>query len=150
MDHYPKVNVEVQEHPTSASRHDSASSIDKANFHSPPSLVTSRQPSQTMSSNTNHSNTSAQQQMTSDPPTSDATAQQERKDSFHTDEKTAQELRAKFARYIDAPPPFSEQQYEHKTEEQQLNMRAYDYSKELSRMMGKQFVRGLRTDDDED
>lgn len=146
MDHYPRVNVQVQEHPSSASRHDSASSVSKeADFHSPPSLVPSRQPSQTMSSTINHSNASEQQRRTSDPPTSDAAAPQERKDSIHTDGQTAEKLKTEFARYTDAPPPFSEEQYENKTEEQQLNMRAHDYAKELSRMMGRQFVLGLKT-----
>lgn len=150
MDHYPEVNVEVQEHPTSASRHDSASSISKgATFHSPPSLVPSRQPSN-MSSTAPSSSVQAQQRTISDPPTSDATASQERKDSVHTDEKTAAKLKAEFARYTDAPPPFSEEQYENKTEEEQLSMRAHDYAKEISRMMGRQFVRGLKTHDAED
>ncbi|KAJ4382141.1 hypothetical protein N0V86_002470 [Didymella sp. IMI 355093] len=159
MDHYPEVNVEVQEHPSSASRHDSASSVAKAaNFHSPPSLVPSRQPSHNMSSDTAPSSTSTQKRTSSDPPTSGATAQQtaqqteqqERKDSIHTDEQTADKLKADFARYTDAPPPYSEEQYADKTEEQQLSMRTHDYAKELSRMMGQQFVRGLRTDDVED
>lgn len=158
MDHYPEVNVEVQEHPSSASRHDSASSVTKAaDFHSPPSLVPSRQPSHNMSSTTAPSNTSTQQHTSSDPATSDATEQQfeqqeqeDRKDSIHTDEQTAQKLKAELARYTDAPPPYSEEQYAHKTEEQQLSMRTHDYAKELSRMMGRQLVRGLKTDDEED
>jgi len=158
MDHYPEVNVEVQEHPSSASRHDSASSVTKAaDFHSPPSLVPSRQPSHNMSSTTAPSNTSTQQHTSLDPATSDATEQQfeqqeqqDRKDSIHTDEQTAQKLKAKFARYTDAPPPYSEEQYADKTEEQQLSMRTHDYAKELSRMMGRQLVRGLKTDDEED
>jgi flagellar biosynthesis GTPase FlhF len=159
MDHYPEVNVEVHEHPSSASRHDSASSVTKAaDFHSPPSLVPSRQPSHNMSSTTAPSNTSTQQHTLSDPATSDATEQQfeqqeqqeqqDRKDSI-TDEQTAQKLKAEFARYTDAPPPYSEEQYADKTEEQQLSMRTHDYAKELSRMMGRQLVRGLRTDEDD-
>lgn len=158
MDHYPEVKVKVQEHPSSASRHDSASSVTKdADFHSPPSLVPSRQPSHNMSSTTAPSSTSTQKPTSSDPPTSDAIAQnseqqndQDRKDSIHTDEQTAEKLKADFARYTDAPPPYSEEQYEDKTEEQQLSMRTHDYAKELSRMMGRQLVRGLKTDDVED
>lgn len=151
MDHYPEVNVEVQEHPSSASRHDSASSIAKAaDFHSPPSLVPSRQPSHNMSSTTAPSNTSTQQHTSSEAPTSDTTEQQDRKDSIHTDEQTAQKLKAEFARYTDAPPPYSEEQYTDKTEEQQLSMRTHDYAKELSRMMGRQLMGGLKTDDNED
>lgn len=149
MDQYPKVNVEVQEHPSTPSRHDSASSINKkSNFHSPPSLVTSRQPSQTMSSTTNNSNTSAQQ--TATPPTLNDTAPQERKDSLNADGRAAEELKAKFSRYIDAPPPYSDEQYEDKTEEQQFNMKTHDYAKELSRIMGQQFIRGLNTNNAEE
>lgn len=152
MDHYPEVNVEVQEHPSSASRHDSASSITKAvDFHSPPSLLPSPQPSHNMATTaTPNTSTQKQQKSASNPPTSDATEPQERKDSIHTDEQTAENLKAELARYTDAPPPFSEDQYENKTEEQQLSMRAHDYAKELSRMMGRQLVRGLNTDNKEE
>lgn len=100
-----------------------------------------------MSSTSVPSNTSVQQQNTSNSPTSDAS---ERKDSIHTDEQTAEKLKAEFARYTDAPPPFTEEQYENKSEEQQLSMRAHDYAKELSRMMGRQLVMGLKTDDVEE
>lgn len=103
-----------------------------------------------MSSTGAPSDASTQQNTNSNPPTSDATEQQERKDSIHTDEQTAKKLKAEFARYTDAPPPFTEQQYEDKTEEQQLSMRTQDYAKELSRMMGRQLVRGLKTTDTED
>lgn len=159
MDHYPEVNVQVQEQPSSASRHDSASSITKAaNFHSPPSLVPSRQPSHNMSSTTTSSYPVAQHRTSSNSPPLNETAQQaelqadqqERKDSIHTDEETAEKLKAEFARYTDAPPPYSEEQYADKTEEQQLSMRTHDYAKEISRMMGRQLVRGLRTDDVEE
>lgn len=148
MDHYPEVKVEEREFPTSASRHDSASSVTKAaNFHSPPSLVPSRQSSHIMANGT--SNTSAEQQSFSNPPRSDATEPQmsPRKDSLvHTNDETAEKIKAEFARYTDAPPPYSKQEYENKTEEQTLNMMTQDYAKELSRMMGRQLVRGLRTD----
>ncbi|KAJ8117237.1 hypothetical protein OPT61_g1521 [Boeremia exigua] len=148
MDHYPEVNVEVQEQPSSASRHDSASSVTKAaDFHSPPSLVPSRQSSHIMASTATASNASTEHQTASTPSTSNATESQERKDSVHTDEQTVEKLKTEFARYTDAPPPFSEQEYENKSEEQQLSMRAHDYAKELSRMMGRQLVGGLRTHD---
>src|SRR5690242_7888385 len=116
MDHYPEINVEVQEQPSSASRHDSASSVMKAaELHSPPSIVSSRQPSHTMTSAAAPSDTSNQQQTNSNPATSDDTESQERKDSVHTDEQTAQKLKVEFARYTDAPPPFTEGEYENKT-----------------------------------
>ncbi|KAJ4365979.1 hypothetical protein N0V95_000356 [Ascochyta clinopodiicola] len=151
MDHYPEINVEEREYPSSTSRHDSGSSVIKApDFHSPPSLVPSRQPSHTMSSAGASSSTLSQQQTTSAPPSPDVTDQPERKDSIHTDEQTAERLKAEFTRYTDAPPPYSEEQYENKTEEQQLSMRTQDYAKEISRMMGRQLVKGLETNDMQD
>lgn len=51
---------------------------------------------------------------------------------------------AEYAQYTDAPPPFSEKQYEGKSEEEQTQMRKDDYAKEIKRMMGKQLVRGLK------
>ncbi|KAH7380158.1 hypothetical protein BKA66DRAFT_368563, partial [Pyrenochaeta sp. MPI-SDFR-AT-0127] len=54
-------------------------------------------------------------------------------------------IEAELARYMDAPPPYSEKQYEGKSEEEQSNMRKRDYARELSRMMGRQLVRGLRS-----
>lgn len=110
-----------------------------------------------MSSDTALSSTSTQRNTSSNFQTSEATEQQfeqqeqqDRKDSIHTDEQTAQKLKAEFARYTDAPPPYSEEQYADKTEEQQLCMRTHDYAKELSRIMGRQLVRGLKTDDEDD
>ncbi|KZM28418.1 hypothetical protein ST47_g429 [Ascochyta rabiei] len=151
MDHYPEINVEEREYLLSASRQNSGSSIPKApDFHSPPSLVPSRQSSHTMSSAGAPTSTLLQQQTASHPPSSDATEQPERKDSIHTDEKTAEKLKAEFMRYTDAPPPYSEEQYENKTEEQQLSMRTQDYAKEISRMMGRQLVTGIKTDDTQD
>lgn len=151
MDHYPEVNVEEREYPSSASRHDSATLVTKgSDFHSPPSLVPSRQPSHTMPSTAAPSDTPAQQQITLNSSTSAAAEQQERKDSTCVDGQTAEKIKAEFARYTDAPPPFTEQQYENKTEEQALSMRTQDYAKELSRMMGRQLVRGLEANDTEE
>lgn len=147
MDHYPEVNVEVQEQPSSASRHDSASSVTKGtDFHSPPSIISSRQPSHIMNSTVTLSDTSNEQQINQNSSIPDASEPQDRKDSVHTDEQTAQKLKAEFSRYTDAPPPFTKDEYENKTEEQQLSMRSHDYAKEISRLMGRQFVRGLKTD----
>lgn len=66
-----------------------------------------------------------------------------RNDSVHSD--ASQNLAAEYARYTDAPPPYSEKQYEGKSEEQQTKMRMADYAKELKRMMGSQLVRGLKS-----
>ncbi|KAF2828437.1 hypothetical protein CC86DRAFT_273672, partial [Ophiobolus disseminans] len=54
---------------------------------------------------------------------------------------------AEYAHFTDAPPPFSEKQYEGKSEEQQTKMRRADYAKEINRMMGKQLVAGLKSDE---
>ena len=151
MDRYPEVNVEEREYPSSASRHDSATLVTKdSDFHSPPSLVPSRQPSHTMSSTAAPSDTPAQQQTTPSSSTSVAAEQQQHKDSIYIDEQATEKVKAEFARYTDAPPPFTEQQYENKTEEQALSMRTQDYAKELSRMMGRQLVSGLKTSDTEE
>lgn len=69
---------------------------------------------------------------------------------MNADGRAAEELKAKFSRYIDAPPPYSDEQYEDKTEEQQFNMKTHDYAKELSRIMGQQFIRGLNTNNAEE
>jgi hypothetical protein len=69
----------------------------------------------------------------------------DRNDSVHSEESTAsQNLAERYTQYTDAPPPYSEKQYEGKSEEQQTKMRMTDYAKELKRMMGKQLVRGLK------
>ena len=67
-------------------------------------------------------------------------APRDRNDSVASDK-----LVAEYAQYTDAPPPYSEQQYKGKSEEQQNKMRMADYAKEIKRMMGKQLVRGLKT-----
>jgi len=75
-----------------------------------------------------------------------------RSDSVHdmsdheTDEVSSDEIVEAFARYTDASPPCSESQYDGKTEEEQAYMRRRDYAKELSRIMGRQLVEGLRND----
>lgn len=54
-------------------------------------------------------------------------------------------VEAEYKRYIDAPPPYSEKAYEGKSEEEQTNMRMKDYARELSRIMGRQLVKDLKT-----
>jgi len=54
-------------------------------------------------------------------------------------------LAAEYLHYTDAPPPYSEKQYEGKSEEQQNKMRMADYAKEINRQMGKQLVTGLKS-----
>lgn len=53
-------------------------------------------------------------------------------------------IEADYAQYTDAPPPYTEKQYEGKSEDEQNIMRINDYTKEISRLMGQQLVRGLK------
>jgi hypothetical protein len=63
-----------------------------------------------------------------------------------TDETAkSRHIEAEYSQYTNAPPPYSEKQYEGKSEEQQTQMRMTDYAKELKRMMGRQLVRGLKS-----
>jgi hypothetical protein len=58
-------------------------------------------------------------------------------------------IEAKYAQYTDAPPPYTENQYEGKSENEQNTMRSKDYAKEISRMMGHQLVRSLKSGETE-
>jgi hypothetical protein len=62
------------------------------------------------------------------------------------DDAATHQIDADYARYTHASPPFSEDQYDGKTEDEQTHMRRVDYAKELKRMMGRQLVKGLKTD----
>jgi hypothetical protein len=69
-----------------------------------------------------------------------------RTDSTQSDSSMAsQNLVAEYSQYTDAAPPYSEKQYEGKSEEQQSKMRMADYTKELKRMMGRQLVMELKS-----
>ncbi|KAJ4377780.1 hypothetical protein N0V83_000610 [Neocucurbitaria cava] len=139
MDRYPQVKVSERECPHedfSSSRHDSGSSINKAALQ------------RSLDTNSHNQDSSALPQYTSFPPPSNHS--QQRTDSTNSsksspDEETDQRIDAEFARYTDAPPPYSEKQYEGKSEQETSNMRMKDYAKEISRMMGRQLVRGLKT-----
>jgi hypothetical protein len=54
-------------------------------------------------------------------------------------------IEAEYAQYTDAPPPYTENQYEGKSENEQKSMRTKDYAKEISRMMGLQLVRSPKS-----
>jgi hypothetical protein len=58
-------------------------------------------------------------------------------------------IEAEYAQYTDAPPPYTENQYKGKSENEQNAMRSKDYAKEISRMMGRQLVRGLKSGETE-
>ncbi|OAL49549.1 hypothetical protein IQ07DRAFT_59678 [Pyrenochaeta sp. DS3sAY3a] len=153
MDDYPKINISERE----CSRAHSPASLDSK----PPTTnpTTSTQPC-THCSNTHL----APPQYTSFPP---PTSPKPRNDSVHdmsndsstnasTDGSTnadgadgigelkVERLEAEYARYLDAPPPYEEKAYEGKSEAESTRMRMGDYAKELSRMMGRQLVRGLK------
>ncbi|KAG9192885.1 hypothetical protein G6011_11619 [Alternaria panax] len=137
MDHYLEVSVNEREDPSSeiSSRHDSSSSVAKASGagRQRPSTVDS-QDSTVARSSSYHSFPS--------PST-------HRSDSDFSTYSSAQRIDAEYAQYTDAPPPYSEKQYEGKSADEQNNMRMKDYAKEISRMMGRQLVRGLKFDDKE-
>jgi hypothetical protein len=58
---------------------------------------------------------------------------------------TTYTIEAEYAQYTDAPPPYTDKQYEGKSESDQNTMRSEDYAKEISRMMGRQLVRSLKS-----
>jgi hypothetical protein len=58
-------------------------------------------------------------------------------------------IEAEYAQYTDAPPPYTDKQYEGKSENEQNTMRSKDYAKEISRIMGHQLVRGLKSGETE-
>lgn len=139
MDHYPEFNVEERE--CASRRTSNGSSINKASM-------------QHSLDNKTQAGHLAPPQYTSFPPPDNASEQEqreqrERNDSLDSasneDEAKSQHIEAEYSRYTDAPPPYSEKQYEGKSEEQQTKMRMADYAKEIKRMMGRQLVRGLKT-----
>ncbi|KAF2033614.1 hypothetical protein EK21DRAFT_108748 [Setomelanomma holmii] len=137
MDHYPEVNVSERQ---CSSRSDSnASSIKKVG----------QQHSQ--NTKTNNSQLSAPQYESFPPPDDTAEKRLDRNDSAnsvsvaHDDDAKLHHLEAECNEYMDAPPPYSEKQYEGKSEDEQTKMRMSDYAKELKRMMGRQLVKGLKT-----
>jgi hypothetical protein len=83
---------------------------------------------------------------TSFPPPSNSSLQ--RINSAHSITSTADKthtIEAEYAQYTDAPPPYTENQYEDKSENEQNTMRSKDYAKEISWMMGRQLVRSLKS-----
>jgi hypothetical protein len=130
MDHYPEVNVSEREYPSSVNNH--------SEYHSPPEVI--GQPNQKQT----QQRTISESVSTSQPALSTPA---ERKDSVHTitmDDTGEKELAAHIAQYTDAPPPYSQKQYEGKSEEEASKMRMVDYAKEISRQMGRQLMRGVK------
>lgn len=125
MKHYPEVNA--QERSEASSRHDSASSVDKG------------RPQQSSNTSTHEKDT----QYTSFPPLSNTSHHRQSTDSTSSN-GDIQSIQAKYARYTDAPPQYTEQQYQGKTEDEQNHMRMSDYSKEISRIMSRQLMKDMQ------
>jgi hypothetical protein len=136
MDHYPEVSVNEREcrDSVASSRHDSASSVAKAAAQQ--NVSKQNQQHTTERSSSYHSFPS--------PSTHSSDHSAHRSDSTASADDSVQRLEAEYARYTDAPPPYSEKEYENKSEDEQTHMRMTDYAKEISRMMGRQLVRGLK------
>jgi hypothetical protein len=133
MDNYPQFDVSERE--CSSRRDSTSSSINKVSLQ------------HSLDNKTSQDGHLAPPQYTSFPPPSNASEQERlRNDSVHSTSNTDEiKIEAEYAQYTDAPPPYSEKQYEGKSEEQQTKMRMADYAKELKRMMGRQLVRGLKS-----
>ncbi|KAF2133363.1 hypothetical protein P153DRAFT_281995, partial [Dothidotthia symphoricarpi CBS 119687] len=130
MGHYPEIRVSEHEH--SDLRHDSASSVTK-------SKVSRAPPTQRLDSNDTlpesvSSPDSAQHLIDSDSAEVDTVGDMDL--NSHT-------VEAEYRRYTHAPPPYSEDAYDGKTEDEQNGMRIRDYAREISRQMGKQLVKDL-------
>lgn len=133
MDNYPEVNVAEREcQDWTSSRHDSASSIKKA-------ATITQSPGTTQDSSSTTTNYTSFPSPSSQPILRTASTR-----SSASSEDKAHRIDAEYARYTDAPPPYSETQYQGKSEQEQSAMRLQDYAKELSRIMGRQIVRGMK------
>ncbi|KAH6859020.1 hypothetical protein BKA58DRAFT_52110 [Alternaria rosae] len=143
MDHYPEVSVNERETPSSmlSSRHDSASSIAKA-------AAAGQRPSGASTTDDSTARNSSYHSFPS-PSTHSSNHSTHRSDSSSSSNSNVQRIEAEYARYTDAPPPYSEKAYEGKSDDERNSMRMTDYAKEISRMMGRQLVRGLKIDERE-
>ncbi|KAI4700684.1 hypothetical protein J4E81_003646 [Alternaria sp. BMP 2799] len=146
MDHYPEVSVNERETPSSmlSSRHDSASSIAKA-------AAAGQRPSGASTTDDSAARNSSYTSFPSPSTHSHSSnhSSTHRSDSSSSSNSNLQRIEAEYARYTDAPPPYSEKAYEGKSDDERCNMRMTDYAKEISRMMGRQLVRGLKVDERE-
>ncbi|EUC49275.1 hypothetical protein COCMIDRAFT_84952 [Bipolaris oryzae ATCC 44560] len=138
MDHYPTVSVNERETPSSriSSRHDSVSSVGKTSTRSKRSSTMQTTSSAERQSYSYHSFPS--------PSTHSPVSNSSRSSSSTSSHSNFQRIEEEYARYTNAPPPYSEKQYEGKTDEEKTSMRMKDYTKELSRIMTRQLVRGLK------
>jgi hypothetical protein len=139
MDHYPKVNVPA--HKCSSHTSSKAHSFTKTKMHE-------QQPLDQITPKSQDGNPASPEDTSFSPSSNMSEQEQIRNDSFQSSkDETAKskQIHADYAQYTDASPPYSEEQYEGKSEEQQTQMRMTDYSKEMNRMMGRQLVRDLKS-----
>jgi hypothetical protein len=154
MEHYPDISVNEREYrdALASSRLDSASAVAKAAAHETAlrqEHATERSSSyQSFPSPSGHSsNPSVHRTDSSSSNVESSNIESSNVESSNVE--SDQCLEAEYARYTNAPPPYSEKEYEGKDEEEQTYMRMTDYSKEISRMMGRQLVSGMKMDKSE-
>lgn len=150
MDHYPEINVSERECPS----HQTSASTSTSSISSKP----------TMHNHSQHHHHYHHHQQNKKLKTSNAHTPQyvsfptpdpeprERNDSVHDD--TTQPIKqdnieAQLSRFVDAPPPYAEKQYEGKSEDERARMRLVSYAREVSRIMGRQLARGIKGGDGE-
>ncbi|KAF1947686.1 hypothetical protein EJ02DRAFT_1997 [Clathrospora elynae] len=126
MDHYPAINTQEHGFP-STSRQDSSSSVSKVTPGAPGESAP-QAPYAAFSSSSRHESGISTR-------------------SISPMGEKALRIDAEYARYTDASPPYSEKEYEGRSEQDQTSMRREDYAKEISRAMGRQLVVGLKLDD---
>jgi hypothetical protein len=164
MDHYPDISVNEREYrdALASSRLDSASAVAKAAAHETAlrqEHATERSSSyQSFPSPSGHSsNPSVHRTDSSSSNVESSNVESSNVESSNVESSNVESsnvesdqcLEAEYARYTNAPPPYSEKEYEGKDEEEQTYMRMTDYSKEISRMMGRQLVSGMKMDKSE-
>lgn len=138
MDHYPTVQVNERETPNSriSSRHDSVSSIGRGATATRGSPTKRKMESTEQQSYSYHSFPS--------PSTHSPDSSSSRSSSTTSNDSNVRRIEEQYSQYTNAPPPYSAKQYEGKTDDEKTSMRMKDYTKELSRIMTRQLVRGLK------
>jgi hypothetical protein len=148
MDRYPEVNISQHEYSShSSSKTPSFTKVTKVTKATKTTKATMHQ-QQTPDADVQKTPDAkpSPSEYTSFPlPSTESERDEMRNDSFHNETAKSKQIHADYAHYTDAPPPFSEDQYEGKSEEQQTQMRMTDYAKEINRMMGRQLVRDLKS-----
>lgn len=129
LTHEPAIAMDQHTGVDGHQRHDSASSVGQDVTHTSKSRTTQEQPIR----------------YTSFPSPSAAAHRAKPATSSPRSNEESRRIEAKYARYTDAPPQYTDHQYAGKSEAEQISMRISDYAKEISRAMGRQLVRDLNT-----